>query len=136
MAKNNDRGVVFEEEIKQKIEGIFPESQFKVSISKGSGNQRHDGDVHVEHKLTRQKLIYTDCKNYESQAVPSQDQIEKAAKQGDRLGYLSSAVIMLNKDRKIIVSMRWEDYERLLQDAAIAERVSEVLPTKKLLSRI
>lgn len=121
MSKNNDRGVSFEQLIEQRMQGIFPERKFDVKISKGSGNQRHDGDVQVLAKTGYQRLVYTDCKNFESQAVPSLAQIGKAQDQADILGFKAAVVIMKNKNKDVVVSMNWDSFQFLLEALAKKE---------------
>ena len=130
MSKNTDRGTSFETEIKRRLECSFHEATFEVKTSKGSGNQRHDGDIQVIRKEGLIKnLLYIDCKNYRSAAVPSLEQIHKASKQGDRLGFFISATVMKNKRQEDIVSMRYEDFENLVE--AMARHSAVALQTKE-----
>lgn len=128
MSRNNDRGTSFENEIKAELESAFHEERFEVATSKGSGNQRHDGDVQIKRKYEGDKPLYIDCKNYESAAVPTRDQIMKAGDQGDRLGFDASVVIMKNKHKEKVVSMRYQDFVFLI--TAFAHANYSVLHTE------
>lgn len=116
-----DKGTSHELRIESTFKTIFNEKEFDVSQSKGSGNQRHDGDIQVKAKKGPYKnLMYVECKNFSSLSVPSIDQIHKARQQASQLGYYTSCTILNNKNGEDIVSMTMEDFKFLLELAAKA----------------
>ena len=104
MTTTKDIGDQLEIEIEKNINGFLINDELSVSRTKGSGNQRGDGDIKIKLKDEHNTiLLMIDAKNSHSKngTVPSKQELDKLINEANmHFSLIGGVLIRKGKDKK------------------------------------